>query len=283
MEYNITQLHRDNFKPTFLYIKQHTETGKLYFGKTTRKHIERYTGSGIHWGRHISAHGRDKVVTLWYCLFTNIDSLVETALMLSEIMDITESTDWLNFKPESGLDGGSISGFNGWAGKKHSEEHKKYLSEKYKGKPRSEQVKKKLSLAWTDTRKTTHLEIMAQPDRQHTQKEVAKKMGDANAQPVTVNGITYPSKKVACIELNISHDVLIRRLAGLSDRAPRKVRAPFTEEQKAAMRANRKPVSKIACPHCSKTIDPGNYAKHHGDNCKHKTNYAPTAQEIMSA
>ena len=129
----ITEFHRQQFKPTYLYIKQHTITGKLYFGKTSRKNVESYTGSGIHWGRHISLHGKNKVITLWYCLFTDIDILVETALKMSDIMNITESDDWLNFKPESGLDGGSFKGFNGWAGKKHTEEHKKYISEKYKG------------------------------------------------------------------------------------------------------------------------------------------------------
>lgn len=133
MIYNITQLHKDNFNPTFLYIKQHTGTGKLYFGKTSKKNVERYTGSGIHWCRHINAHGKDKVITLWYCLFSDIETLVKTAVLMSEIMDITDSAEWLNFKPESGLDGGSFKGFNGWAGRHHSEEHKKYISEKYKG------------------------------------------------------------------------------------------------------------------------------------------------------
>ena len=37
-----------NFKPTFLYIKQHTVTGKLYFGKTTQN-PETYLGSGTYW------------------------------------------------------------------------------------------------------------------------------------------------------------------------------------------------------------------------------------------
>jgi len=141
MNYPITQLHRDNFKPTYLYIKQHTETGKLYFGKTTKKNVERYTGSGIHWGRHISAHGKDKVVTLWYCLYTEIEILVETALAMSAIMDITESTDWLNFKPESGLDGGSFVGFNGWAGKKHSPEHIEKLRKLGRERPVTENMR----------------------------------------------------------------------------------------------------------------------------------------------
>jgi hypothetical protein len=269
MNYNITQLHRNNFKPTFLYIKQHTATGKLYFGKTTKKNIERYTGSGIHWGRHINAHGKDRVVTLWYCLFTDIELLVKTAVAMSEIMNIVGSDDWLNFKPESGLDGGSFAGFNGWAGKRHSEEHKKYIAEKYRGKPRSDQTKEKMALAWTAARKAAHLETMASPERQNIQKKVAREIGKANSQPITLGNITYPSKRIACEELGISHTVLLRRLNGLPDTSPRKIRVPFTEAQKSEMRARRSPRKNITCPHCNKAIDPGNYAKHHGDKCKH--------------
>ncbi len=245
MNYTITQLHRDNFKPTYLYIKQHTETGKLYFGKTARTNVERYNGSGIHWGRHISAHGKDKVATLWYCLFTEIDLLVDTALAMSEIMNITESGDWLNFKPESGLDGGSFEGFNGWAGKKHSDEHKQYMSKKFKGIPRSDEVKNKLGLAWTDERKALHLKIMSDPARQQTQKAVAKKMGDANkgktasketrdamskARSSKGHGIIYtiqtPSGitttdclKLWCVENNINYSSLRNTIA---NKAPHK-------------------------------------------------------------
>lgn len=36
------------FEPTYLYIKQHSITGKLYFGKTV-KNPEKYNGSGSPW------------------------------------------------------------------------------------------------------------------------------------------------------------------------------------------------------------------------------------------
>ncbi len=167
----ITDLHRQNFKPTYLYIKQHTETGKLYFGKTTKKNVERYTGSGIHWGRHISAHGKDKVVTLWFCLFTDIDTLVETAAKMSEIMDITGSDDWLNFKPESGLDGGSFKGFNGWASKKHSPEHIEKLKRLGAERPTTEKMRANMSRVGKMPRTVKQSEAS---------KLKAKKMGDAN-------------------------------------------------------------------------------------------------------
>ena len=36
------------FSPTYLYIKQHSVTGKLYFGKTSKPYpyVENYLGSG---------------------------------------------------------------------------------------------------------------------------------------------------------------------------------------------------------------------------------------------
>lgn len=39
-----TQSQIDNFKPTFLYLKQHSVTGKLYFGKTVSKDPSKYKG-----------------------------------------------------------------------------------------------------------------------------------------------------------------------------------------------------------------------------------------------
>ena len=93
-----------NFQPTFLYIKQHTKTGLMYFGKTTRN-PERYKGSGKYWLRHINQHGKEHVINLWYCLFTYENSLTEFATLFSEENDITNSALWANLQPENGLDG----------------------------------------------------------------------------------------------------------------------------------------------------------------------------------
>jgi hypothetical protein len=96
------------YKPTFLYIKQHIVTGKLYFGKTTQNPIK-YSGSGKYWLNHIRKHGVDKVETVWYCLFTDKETLTKFALDFSKQNNITESENWANLKPETGLDGGTIT------------------------------------------------------------------------------------------------------------------------------------------------------------------------------
>lgn len=109
------------FTPTYLYVKRHALTGKLYFGKTTRD-PEKYTGSGHRWVRHIKAHGKSHVETLWYCLFYDEDSIKEFGLTCSNQWNIVDSEDWLNFKPENGIDG-QVVGF------KHSIEARAKISE----------------------------------------------------------------------------------------------------------------------------------------------------------
>lgn len=96
-----------NFKPTFLYIKQHSITGLLYFGKTT-KNPEKYKGSGKHWKRHLNKHGSRHVTTLWYCLFYDHKDCSDFAIMFSEINSIVESEDWANLIAENGTDGAPV-------------------------------------------------------------------------------------------------------------------------------------------------------------------------------
>ena len=92
------------FKPTWLYIKQHTKTGLKYFGKTTKNPL-RYLGSGKYWQRHLKKHGAH-VNTLWCHLYFDKETLVEEALAFSTAHNISESKDWANLKSENGLDGG---------------------------------------------------------------------------------------------------------------------------------------------------------------------------------
>lgn len=93
------------FIPTYLYIKQHSVTGKLYFGKTINN-PEKYLGSGTVWKRHYKKHGKEHIVTLWFELFPNKINLIDFALEFSKSLNIVESSSWLNLKPENGLDGG---------------------------------------------------------------------------------------------------------------------------------------------------------------------------------
>lgn len=105
----ITEEQIKNFKPTYLMIKQHQLTGLKYLCKTNCKDPIKYNGSGDYWRSHIKKHGKEHVNTIWYELFNDIDILVDTAITLSKIHNIVESTEWANLKPENGLDGGTTS------------------------------------------------------------------------------------------------------------------------------------------------------------------------------
>lgn len=94
-----------DFNPTYLYIKQHSITGKLYFGKTQLSDPEKYLGSGKRWTRHIKNHGKEHVITLWYCLFLTRDSIIEFAITCSKMWNIVNSDEWLNLREENGIDG----------------------------------------------------------------------------------------------------------------------------------------------------------------------------------
>lgn len=140
-------IYTQEFPPTYLYIKQHSITGKLYFGKTT-KDPEKYLGSGTHWCRHIKKHSKEHVLTLWYCLFFDKETISEFALMFSEQQSIVEIGQWLNLKPENGLDGGCPGETQG----PHSDETKLKMSIARIGKPgtpHSDETKLKLTIGNT--------------------------------------------------------------------------------------------------------------------------------------
>lgn len=113
------------FKPTYLYIKQHNQTGLKYFGKTVSKDPIKYKGSGKHWTRHIEKYGND-VTTVWYQLFNDKQQLTEYALKFSKENNIVSSNEWANLKDEDGLWGGGVKGSKI---KPHTEEHKRKISE----------------------------------------------------------------------------------------------------------------------------------------------------------
>jgi hypothetical protein len=134
------------YTPTYLYIKQHSVTGKQYFGKTINN-PEKYQGSGLYWLRHIKEHGKEHIITLWYCLFLDKESIQEFALTFSEQQNIVKSEDWLNLIPENGKAGGCIKGK---PKQPFSAIHRSNLSKSQKlRKPSSQETRDKISAANT--------------------------------------------------------------------------------------------------------------------------------------
>jgi hypothetical protein len=100
------------FKPTYLYIKTHNQTGLKYFGKTTRNNPHKYKGSGTHWTRHINKHGCD-ITTEIVGYYTDKEQCMKAAIEFSEKNNIVESAEWANLRIEM-LDGGDTSQTEGY-------------------------------------------------------------------------------------------------------------------------------------------------------------------------
>lgn len=149
----------NQFKPTFLYIKEHQTTGLLYFGKTTRN-PEKYHGSGIHWKRHLRKHG-NHVKTLWYCLFTSQDVCTDFALNFSTQEGIDISPNWANLILENGLDGAPV-GHPSFV--TNPEDVARKISEAHLELWQDPVYREKMILArkdsWTDERKQQNSEMM---------------------------------------------------------------------------------------------------------------------------
>lgn len=94
------------FPSTWLYVKKHSVTGMMYFGKTVQNPLS-YRGSGKYWLRHVKAHGTEHVLTIWSRLFIEKEECVEFAAFFSEEADIVRSEKWANLMPETGLFGGN--------------------------------------------------------------------------------------------------------------------------------------------------------------------------------
>jgi len=122
-----------DFKPTWLYIKQHNISGIKYFGKTVRD-PNTYLGSGLYWSRHLKKYGQN-ISTIWTRLFTNKEELIEFAVKFSQDNNIVQSKDWANLKLEDGLMGGDTG---------ITEEGRRVLSEKSSGRRQSIETKEKI-------------------------------------------------------------------------------------------------------------------------------------------
>lgn len=128
----------EQYQPARLYIKRHSKTNLKYFGKSIHQNIDSYKGSGKIWQNHIRYHGKEFVVTDWVSdWFNDPYDLQEFALFVSEELNIVESKEWANMKPEYGVEGhrpvGNLNGMyktsrrgvkNPFYGKNHTVESK---------------------------------------------------------------------------------------------------------------------------------------------------------------
>lgn len=164
------------FKPTWLYVKQHNVTGLKYFGKTVRSDPYLYMGSGVKWRAHLTEFGNN-VSTIWVRLFETKDELMSYALQFSLDNNIVESNEWANLVIENGKAGGGVTGAN--KGRKLSEktkakmrkpkteEHKLAMSKALTGRVMSSESREKMSKSRIGKKLKPHTEEAKQLIRSH--------------------------------------------------------------------------------------------------------------------
>ena len=171
------------YKPTWLYIKQHNQTGLKYFGKTYLDPYS-YNGSGLYWKRHLKIHGKD-ISTTWAKRFDVKEELMTYAIAFSRENNIVESVEWANLAEETGLDGG-------WG---RSAETRKKITEANKRRgPMSDEQKAKISLAMKGkTRSPEHCQKLSDSNKGKAKPPQTK---EANLKrSLTLTGRTYPNRK----------------------------------------------------------------------------------------
>lgn len=142
------------FQPTALLVMEHNITGLKYFCKTTvLNRVHRYKGSGVSWLNHLRENGFDvKVGILGF--YVEEKRCLDAAKKFSKENNIVDSIEWANAIPETGRNGGCMSGErNPFFGKKHKPEsiesarQKKLGKSVNKGAYRSPEQRAKLSAA----------------------------------------------------------------------------------------------------------------------------------------
>ena len=121
-----------------MYVKQHKKTKLKYFGKTISDPCQ-YNGSGKYWLNHLKIHGKD-IENLFLWKFTDQEECSRFALNFSAKNNIVESVEWANLIFEDGINHPPNN-----KGKPISIETRKKISDKNKGKKRSEEFCKLIS------------------------------------------------------------------------------------------------------------------------------------------
>lgn len=88
-----------------LLLKTHLKTNLKYLCKTIKDDYISYKGSGKIWKAHLKKYGRDVSNILIYET-DDLEKFTKVCLHQSYEMDIVNSAEFANLKPEDGLDGG---------------------------------------------------------------------------------------------------------------------------------------------------------------------------------
>jgi hypothetical protein len=271
--------------PTRLYCKQCSHCELKYYGKSVKKNLERYKGSGKRWVRHLKKHNATSI-HIWNSDWFYDDSIIEVAMKFSIDNNIIESNEWANLSIENGIDGGiptkkSIEKmlktrddplWKETIGKETKEKMSKTKSDpvwkETVGKKQTEKIlKTKSDPLWQETIGKKSKEKMSKTKSDPVWKKTVGKIGAIKRAKALIRTISDPlwketvGKKAKEKELKTKSDPVWKETVGkkAKEKELKTKSDPVWKEKDAKI-----------CPHCNIKIDSGNYAKLHGDKCRHK-------------
>jgi hypothetical protein len=279
--------------PTRIYIKECPHCGRRYLGKHVGEDIEAYKGSGVDWTKHLKEH-RVEPIHVWNSDWFYDKSIVEYALALSEEYNITKSDQWFNLKPENGLDGGNTSTPESITKRKATVNNPIYKATK--GADKNAKISK------------AQKEIQSNSEWQNTKGiEKSSKMKKTINDPVWIVEVGMPKRAETGAKLSVifnDPEWISTKGAEKSAKISTKVKAKRNDPEWKATTGSEAKIKLIAtvndpewistkgvkrrknqsdarknlewkeqdnkiCEFCSKVCDSGNYARWHGQKCKH--------------
>lgn len=244
----------DAIKPTRIYHKQCEHCGLNYLGKSTLDNIENYQGSGVYWQRHLKKHNA-KSIHVWDSNWFYDTSIVDYALNLSEELNIVESKEWANMKPENGLDGG-------WD---HLPDNIQEITASKRGKSQSVTKKGK---EYREIKEPQRVEKFQKwfEDTEWLNNKIKKELETKNDREwIEQNWKTCPHCNIYCDPSNFGrwHGDNCKKISTHSDFGSKISSIRNSKEYKEKHYKD--------CPYCNKrNLSPSMFSRWHDDNCKER-------------
>lgn len=228
-----------------IYLKEHNKTGKRYLGYTSQDPFV-YSGSGIHWKKHLKNHGND-VTTVVLFETEEMEQIREKGLYYSKLFDIVKSEMFLNLKEETG-DGGAY---------KHTEESKRKMSQS--ALLQSAKTKQKISESLKSHYKNKPGTFTGRKHSEETKNKIREKkigslLSEETKKKMSLSRTGQKRKEETKKKMSTSGLKKWKRLD----------KDPFRERMKKLSEQT------VECPHCSKVTNKGNAKRWHFENCKRR-------------
>ena len=257
----------------YLYVKTHNKTGLKYLGKTNQANYHAYSGSGVHWKRHLDKHGHDYTTEILLAT-EDKDEIRETGLFFSKLFNVVSSNEWANLQEEKG---------DGVSSEFATQENYRRLEQGTHpfGDPLHNQKtykKRQETLRKNGTHNFLGGEIQRNAYKRRLESGAQEKLNAANSERVKelakngnhplqrlINVVDKDGNIITIPKEEYGNDSALVHINSLEGKRRLGKSNVVGEKQREYLD------TKVKCPHCSKEGNIANMKRWHFDNCKQKT------------